>query len=51
MVSSILVVETFIKEILSKIDARATDKCFGQMEVFTKASGKMVFKTEKAKFI
>jgi 5-carboxymethyl-2-hydroxymuconate isomerase len=46
-----LVVEIFIKEILFKINEKVMDKCFGQMEVFIKESGRMEFKMEKVKSI
>jgi len=51
MANSTLVVAIFIKGTLLKINAKVMEKCFGQMEVFTKVNGKLAFKMEKAKFI
>ena len=49
--SSTLVVEIFTKEILSKIDEKGMDKCFGQMDHSIKENGEMEYKMEKDKFI
>jgi hypothetical protein len=36
-----------ILEIMSMMRELGTEKCFGQMVLYTKVSGNMVFKTEK----
>lgn len=44
-------VETYIKEVMKMIQEITMAKCIGQMGVFIKDSGKMVFNMGKAKFI
>jgi len=51
MVSFIFQVEIFIKAILLMIKDKVMDKCFGQMDHFTKVNGEMVLKMVKDKSI
>jgi hypothetical protein len=51
MVSFIFQVEIFIKAILLMIKDKVMDKCFGQMDHFTKVNGEMVLKMVRDKFI